>query len=62
MGGMFFSMRKGSFQQLRPEVSGSDLELPKVFRLPQGDQSITWLSDHSDSSGGWIFELEQERF
>lgn len=41
-------------------VSGTDVELPKVVEVPAGEQTITWLSDHSEGEGGWTFELWQE--
>jgi hypothetical protein len=32
-------------------VSGTDVELPKVVEVPAGEQTITWLSDHSEGEG-----------
>ena len=54
------------------QLSGTDLELPKLIEVPAGQQRITWLSDQSPSAprwhplglpgegeGGWTFELHQ---
>eukprot|EP00438_Fugacium_kawagutii_P028379 Skav207223 [mRNA] locus=scaffold1717:12749:42203:+ [translate_table: standard] len=41
-------------------VSGTDVHLPKVIVVPAGEQTITWLSDHSQGEGGWTFDLLQE--
>lgn len=32
-------------------VSGTDVHLPKVIVVPAGEQTITWLSDHSQGEG-----------
>lgn len=32
-------------------VSGTDVELPKIVEVPAGEQTITWLSDHSEGEG-----------
>ena len=42
------------------QISGTDLELPKVIHVPRGDQTLTWLSDHSEGEGGWSLELWQD--
>ena len=42
------------------QISGTDLELPKIIHVPRGDQTLTWLSDHSEGQGGWSLELWQE--
>ena len=42
------------------QISGTDLELPKIIHVPRGDQTLTWLSDHSEGQGGWSLELWQD--
>ena len=44
------------------QISGTDLELPKIIHVPRGDQTLTWLSDHSEGQGGWSLELWQDSY
>eukprot|EP00931_Biecheleriopsis_adriatica_P004190 TRINITY_DN1058_c0_g1_i4.p1 TRINITY_DN1058_c0_g1~~TRINITY_DN1058_c0_g1_i4.p1 ORF type:complete len:875 (+),score=213.36 TRINITY_DN1058_c0_g1_i4:151-2625(+) len=42
------------------QITGTDLDLPKIVEVPAGPQMITWASDSSETEGGWTFELTQQ--
>jgi len=41
------------------QITGTEVMLPKVIEVPTGPATISWMSDTSETAGGWTIQLEQ---